>query len=129
MRKLARKKSHRSSLLRNLATSLILYESVTTTEAKGKELKRFAEKIISRGKLNNISTKRKIYGALFDKNASAKLFSELILRYKDKTSGYITICRTGNRLGDNAPTVRVELINKKVFVETNEEKPAKTVKR
>lgn len=128
MRKLARKKSHRSSVLRNLVTSLILYEKVDTTEAKGKELKRFAEKIISRGKSGDISAKRKIYGTLFDKNASAKLFSELILRYKDKTSGYITICRTGNRLGDNAPTVRVELIDKKVFVD-NEEKPAEIVKK
>lgn len=120
MRKLGRKKSNRQSLIRNLVTSLLLYEKVDTTEAKAKELKREVELIIVKAKKNNLNSKRRIYGQLFDQNASKKLTAELVTRYSKRSSGFTTMSRIGTRLGDNSQKVRIELIDKKVFV--NEKK-------
>ena len=72
MRKLGRKKANREHLLRNLATSLVLYESINTTEDKAKELKSFLEKIIARSKQEDLSTIKSAYATFFDKNAVDK---------------------------------------------------------
>lgn len=122
MRKLGRKKAHRNSLIRNLATSLLLYEKVDTTESKAKELKREVESIISKAKINSMDIKRSIYGRLFDTNASKKLFDELIIRYKDRSSGYIEMTKFDNRMGDNSKMVRLELIDKKKFISQDNNK-------
>ena len=121
MRKLGRKKAHRESTLRNLATSLLLYEKIDTTEAKAKELKRQIELIIARAKRENPGLKRSIYSHLYDNNASKKLYTELIPRYKERSSGFVSMSRLQNRLGDNSSMIRVELVDKKVFVEKKSE--------
>ena len=117
MRKLGRKKSNKEHLLRNLATSLVLYETIDTTEAKAKEAKSYLERIIARNKTNDLAAKREIFAKLFDKKAAQKLINELYPRYKERNSGFIRSFRLGNRLGDNAPMMRLELVDKKVFVE------------
>ena len=117
MRKLGRKKSYRESMMRNLATSLLLYEKIDTTDAKAKDLKKVIEKIIIKAKKGNISNKRYIYSQLFDKNASKKLLEEIVPRYKERNSGFVTLVRLGRRIGDNSAITRVELIDKKVFID------------
>ena len=117
MRKLGRKKSFRESMMRNLATSLLLYEKVDTTDAKAKDLKKVIENIIIKAKKGNITNVRYIYSQLFDKNASKKLLEEIVPRYKKRNSGFVTLSRLGKRIGDNSNITRVELIEKKVFID------------
>jgi large subunit ribosomal protein L17 len=125
MRKLGRKKSNKEHLLRNLATSLVLYETIDTTEAKAKEVKIYLERIIARNKVNDLSAKREIFSKLFDKKAAQKLVNELYPRYKERKSGFIRSFHMGNRLGDNAPIMRLELIDKKIFIEEKTKEQAK----
>jgi len=126
-------------MLRNLTTSLILYEKIDTTLEKAKETKTVFEKIISGAKVNNLSSYKKISSYLFDNKAAQKVRDELIVRYKDRNSGFVRLFNLPNRLGDNAKMARLELIDRKVFVsaekkeETNsgenklEKKETKTV--
>ena len=116
MRKLSRKKSNREHLIRNLATSLVLYETIDTTAPKAKEAKSYLERLISRCKAGDLNSIRKANASLFDKNASNKLISELLPRYKSRNSGFIKSYYLKNRLGDNASMMRLELIDKKMFV-------------
>jgi len=122
-RKLGRKKPNRDHLMRNLSTSLILFETIDTTEAKAKEVKPFVEKIISRSKKDNLESKRYLSSVLFDDNAAKKVSLELLPRYKERKSGFVRSFHLKNRLGDNAPMMRLSLVDAKVFVE-----PKKAVK-
>jgi large subunit ribosomal protein L17 len=119
-RKLGRKKSNREHLIRNQAASLVLYEFLDTTEAKAKEVKRFLEKVIARSKKNTLAERRQVLSIFFDKNASMKLINELIPRYEGRASGFIRSYHLKNRLGDNATAMRLELVDKKVFVGKSE---------
>jgi len=124
IRKLGRKKSNKEHLIRNLATSLVLYETIDTTEAKGKEVKKYLETLIARNKENDLSNKRNVFANLFDNNASKKMINELFPRYKERKSGFIRSFHIQNRLGDNATMMRLEMVDKKVFV--SPEKPLKS---
>ena len=117
--KLGRKKAYRQIMLRNLATSLVLYESIKTTETKAKLVRTKIDYLIKKASKVGIDSKRYIYGFFLDKNASKKLFSELVPRYKNRTSGLVNIVRLGSRLGDNASIVRLELTDKKKFAESS----------
>lgn len=117
MRTLSRKKAHRTSLIRNLVTSLVLYESMETTLAKAKEVKTFIDTMIPRAKKGDLNATRYLNSVLFDKNAVKKVVDELVPRYTDRSSGFVRIYKTGFRLGDMAPKARIELIDKKVFIE------------
>jgi len=121
IRKLGRKKDNKEHLIRNLATSLVLYEAISTTEAKAKEVKKYLETVIARNKENSLAEKRAIFSKFFDKKASQKMINELFPRYKGRNSGFIRSYHLSNRMGDNASMMRLELVDKKVFVE--EEKP------
>lgn len=116
--KLGRKKAFRQIMLRNLATSLVLYESIETTEGKAKLVRSKIDTLLKKALKEGISSKRLIYSFLLDKNAAKKLFSELVPRYEKRTSGLVNIIRLGSRLGDNANIVRLELADKKKFVES-----------
>lgn len=111
-----RNKAHREHMLRNLATSLILFEQVETTEAKAKEIKAIVDKILAGAKTTDFNTVRSLNKYLFDDNAVKKIIEELIPRYEKRTSGFIKSYHLKNRLGDNAPMMRLELVDKKVFV-------------
>lgn len=122
IRTLGRKKAHRVSLMRNLATSLFLYESIKTTEAKAKELRSIIDRVISRAKPADLNATRYVERILFDKNAVKKVISEIVPRYKKRTSGFTRIIKLDNRLGDRAPEVIIELVDKKVFVKEDAKK-------
>jgi len=117
MRKFGRDKSERSHLLRNLATSLILYEEIETTYAKGKELIPFVDRLIATGKAGDLTATRYLMENLFDKNAVRKIVKEFGARYKARTSGFVKSYRLKNRVGDNASMIKLVLIDKKTFVE------------
>lgn len=125
MRTLSRKRANRSSLIRNLATSLILYESMETTLAKAKEVKSYVDALMPKAQAGDLNAIKYLNSVLFDKNAVAKVLKELVPRYVERKSGFVKIYKTGNRLGDNAPTARVELVDKKVFVEKDVKKNKK----
>ncbi|HOX41369.1 MAG TPA: 50S ribosomal protein L17 [bacterium] len=116
MRKLGRKKDHRNHLVRNLATSLLLYETIDTTEQKAKEVKTYVDKLLARARGKDFNTIRKLNAMLFDRNAVDKVIQELGPRYAERTSGFTRSYHLKNRLGDNASMMRLELIDRKVFV-------------
>ncbi len=120
-RKLSRNKNQREALLRNLATSLILNEQITTTTAKAKEVVPFTERLITKAKAGSLHDLRQIKADLLTENASRKLVQELAPSWKDRSSGHIRIIKTGFRLGDNAPMAVVSLI---LPTQTTQPKPA-----
>lgn len=121
MRALSRKTASRKSLLRNLATSLVLYERIETTEAKAKEVKGEVEHMIYLAKKNDLASRRRLLGYFFDKNATKKVLEVLLPRYEKDNSGFIKSYRKGNRLGDGAMIMILEL--KKPEVKFEESTP------
>lgn len=117
-RKLSRKKSHRELMLRNLATSLILYEKIQTTVAKAKTVKPLVEKMLTRAKKDDLIGRRLMLGFFLDKMAVAKIFEKLTPRYKDIQSGFIKSYKLAPRPGDNAPMTMLKLMPEK---ENNQE--------
>lgn len=111
VRKFGRKKAHRTHMLRNLASSLILYEKVETTEAKAREVKRLVEKSITQAKKTDLlSARRQLQAIYFDTNVAQKLLEVLRQRYADRPSGYSQILRLGNRKGDGALKAVISLL-------------------
>ena len=115
-RKLGRKIGHRRSLLKNLAASLILFEKVDTTAAKAKALRPVIERLISIAKKHDLSSYRRLLAYLPDKNAAKKIFDELSARYESRNSGFVRLYHMPARLGDNSAMMRIELVDRKVFV-------------
>lgn len=124
-RKLGRKIGHRKSLLRNLAASLVLYEKIDTTRAKAKEVRSEVEKLISLGKKQNLAAYRKLIGYFYDQNAAKKVFKELSSRYITRQSGFVKVYHLGPRLGDDSQITRLELVDRKAFVDSNKRKAEK----
>ena len=119
-RKLNRNSSHRIALMRSLATSIILRESIKTTLAKAKEIRGFLEPLITLSKENNVANQRKAYSKLRDKSGVAKLFNDLGPKFKNRPGGYLRIIKRGHRAGDKAPIAQVELLKEDLKV-SNEE--------
>ena len=109
-RKLNRNSSHRKAMLRNMMTSFFKYERIETTEAKAKELRRFAEKLITRSKEDTVHARRMVFRYIKDKDVLFKLFSDIGQRYKERPGGYTRIMKLGNRRGDCAPMSIIELV-------------------
>lgn len=110
MRKFGRKKANRNMMLRNLATSLIIFEKVKTTSSKAKELKPIIDRLINLAKKNDLSTRRYLLGYLTHKNAVKKLFEDLIARYQSRHSGYTTSYNLMPRLGDGSSMILIKLL-------------------
>ena len=108
--KLSRPTGHRRALYRNLVTDLLNYEKITTTEAKAKEVRSFAEKMITLGKTGGLHSQRQALSFIFDKKVVDKVFSGLASRYAVRPGGYTRITKLGPRLGDGAPMVQIELV-------------------
>ena len=115
-----REQGHRKSMMRNLTASLVKHEMIRTTLPKAKELRRFAEPIITRAKADSVHNRRLTFNRLRDKEAVGKLFTDLGPRYADRPGGYIRILKCGFRAGDNAPMAFVELVGRPVDVEAEE---------
>lgn len=107
---LDRKKQPREMMLRNLASSILIYEKVKTTAAKAKIVKPLVEKIISISKNNNLTARRKIIKILPQSMAIKKTMEVLGVRYKDRNGGYTRIIKLGKRQGDGADIVQIELV-------------------
>lgn len=110
-RKLGRKHGPRMALYRNLVVSVLRYEQVKTTEARAKEVRGQVEKIITLAKEPTLTARRRIVAQLPDEPLVIdKLFGEIAPKYRDRTSGYTRIVRIGQRAGDAAPIVQIELV-------------------
>jgi len=109
-RKLSRLTAHRWALYRNLATDLLRYEKIITTEAKAKEIRGFVEKMITLGKEGSLSSRRQALTFIMDKKVVDKVFSELAPRYTDRSGGYTRLTKLGPRLGDGAAMAKLELV-------------------
>ena len=110
-KKLNRTSSHRLAMLENMAVSLIKNETIKTTLPKAKERRPVVEKISTLGKKNKESSRSSAYNTLQDKEAVAKVFKELSVRYKDRNGGYCRIVKAGFRTGDNAPMAFIQLLD------------------
>jgi len=109
--KLVADKGHNTSLIRNLAMSVIIYEKIKTTEAKARTVKPFVEKLINIGKTKEKREAiRQIEALLQHENSSRKILEVLVEKYKDRKSGYTRVTKLGYRSGDNAPVVQIELV-------------------
>jgi large subunit ribosomal protein L17 len=109
-RKLDRSSGHRQAMFRNLVTDLFDYEKVITTEAKAKEVRSLAEKMITLAKHGELGARRQVLAFVYDKNVVDKLFDDLALRFAERPGGYTRITKLGNRLGDGAAMVQLELV-------------------
>ncbi|MGH2378143.1 MAG: 50S ribosomal protein L17 [Candidatus Limnocylindria bacterium] len=109
-RKFGRETAHRTSMLRNLTVSVLRYEKVKTTEAKGKEIRRFVDKMIGLGKDGSLPARRRALSWLPEPLLVDKLFTDLAQRYPDRDSGYLRMTKVGRRVGDAAPVVLLELM-------------------
>ncbi len=108
-RKLSRLKNQRVAVLRTLATSLFLHEKITTTEAKAKELRSVAEKMITRARTNSISNRR-VLGKEINPKILKKLVDEIAPKYLDRQGGYTRIIKMGPRKSDGARMAVIELV-------------------
>ena len=111
-RKLNRNSSHRKAMFRNMAVSLIEHEMIRTTLPKAKELRRFAEPLITMAKIDNVAKRRLAFSRLRNRNIVTKLFNELGPRYKERPGGYLRILKCGFRTGDKAAMAVVELVDR-----------------
>ena len=109
-RKLNRSVSHRRAMLRNLVTSLLDHEEVRTTDAKAKEVRRMAERMITLGKRGTLAARRQALRTIRTTEVASKVFDVLADRYDGRPGGYTRIMKLGRRHGDNAPVSLIQLI-------------------
>ncbi len=120
-KKLNRNSSHRKAMFKNMMNALFRHEIIRTTLPKAKELRRFAEPMITLAKTDSVANRRLAFARLRDKEMVAKLFQELGPRYQDRPGGYLRILKCGYRVGDNAPMAYVELVDRPLPVVEPEE--------
>ena len=116
-RKLSVTSTHRLAMFRNMATSLLKHEQITTTLPKAKELRRVVEPMITLGKVATVANRRLAFNRLRDRDMVTKLFNELGPRYAKRNGGYLRILKSGLRKGDNAPMALVTLMDRPAPVE------------
>ena len=120
-RRLGRNSSHRKAMFKNMAVSLLRYETIRTTLPKAKELRRVVEPLITLAKVDGVANRRLAFNRLRDKEAVGKRFSDLGPRFKDRPGGYLRILKTGPRPGDAAPMAIVQLVDGPVGEQTETE--------
>ena len=129
-KKFDRNKPERDSMMNNLVRGLFISQSITTTTQKAKEARRFAEKLITMAKTNDVHSRRKVFAHMRDKALTKKLFAEIVPLFKDRKGGYTRIIKLGKRRGDNADLSILELTEKKVVAtktkSKKKEKPAES---
>ena len=125
---LGRQRGHRKALLANMAVSLIEHKKISTTVAKAKALRQFVEPLITKTKTDDMNSRRTVFRYLQKKEAVQELFGEVASKVADRAGGYTRILKTGNRLGDNADTCIIELVDFNENLLTSA-KPKKTRRR
>lgn len=108
---LGRKTAHRSAMLSNMASSLILHKRINTTVAKAKALKKFIEPILTKSKTDDTHSRRVVFSYLQDKESVSELFNNVAGKIANRPGGYTRIIKTGARLGDNAEMCMMELVD------------------
>ncbi|HTO73399.1 MAG TPA: 50S ribosomal protein L17 [Gemmatimonadales bacterium] len=109
-RQLSRTSTHRRAMLKNMAASLFLHDRVVTTEAKAKELRPFAEKLITLARRGDLHARRLASRSLREQEALKRLFTEIGPRFASRPGGYTRILKLGHRPGDGADVARIELL-------------------
>jgi len=120
-RQLNRNSSHRKAMFRNMTASLVEHEMIKTTLPKAKELRGYAEPLITLSKVDSVANRRLAFARLRCNAAVGKLFTDLGPRYEGRPGGYIRIMKCGLRAGDKAPMAYVELVDRPVAEEANDE--------
>ena len=110
-RQLSRNSAHRWALMRNLITALLREEKIQTTDPKAKELRRWADRVITLGKRGSLHARRQVLGIVQDKAVVRKLFDTIAPRFKDRPGGYTRIIKLGIRRGDAAQMALIELVS------------------
>jgi large subunit ribosomal protein L17 len=125
-RKLQRTSAHRAALLRNMAAALIKHEQITTTTAKARELRPYAEKLITLAKRGGLSNRRLAHARLLDDAQLTKLFDVLADRYAGRAGGYTRIIKAGFRASDAAPIAVIELVERDTSAKGQDSGPVMT---
>ncbi len=129
VKKLGRTKSHKKAMLANMATSLFVYHIIKTTEAKAKEVKKLAEKLITLAKRGDLHAHRQVYDVIRDRKLVKKIFDEIAPKFANRVGGYTRVSKLGPRKGDGAPISVVELLMEKPPKEEKKGKKEKAAKR
>ena len=122
---LERMSAHRKALHRSMVTSLFRYERIKTTKSKALEIRRSAERMITRAKVDSVHNRRIVSARLFDEAIVAKLFTNIAPRMKERNGGYTRILKLGERKGDAAAVVILELVDYKLDTEGKDKKAKK----
>ncbi len=125
---LGRKTSHRKALHRNMVTSLFKYERITTTKAKARAIRRTAEKMITRAKVDSVHNRRTIAESIWDKAILAKLFTDIGPRFESRPGGYTRMLKVGTRQNDAAEMVILELVGNEPEAPADKKKKPKSAK-
>ena len=123
---LERKSAHRKAMIRNMVGSLFRYERIKTTKTKARAVRRTAERLITRAKIDSVHNRRIASSRLYDEGVVAKLFTNIGPRMKDRPGGYTRIIKLGARTGDASEIVILELVD--FVLKTGEEKDKKARK-
>jgi large subunit ribosomal protein L17 len=124
-RRLGRTTSHRIAMFRNMVTSFLNHEKITTTDAKAKELRSIAEKMITLGKKGDLHAMRQAASYIRDKKVVTKLFTTIAPRYQERAGGYTRIVKLGLRSGDSASLSLIELVEGAVEKKAPKKSPTK----
>jgi large subunit ribosomal protein L17 len=111
-RKFSRSTAHRKAMSRNLVTALLDHGRIETTEAKGKELRRWVDKVITTAKRDDVAARRQVAAIVEDRDVTERLFTKFMPRARERPGGYTRVLKIGPRLGDGAPMVLVELVDR-----------------
>jgi len=125
--KLGRKASHRKALYRNMVTALFRYERIKTTQVKAREIRKVAEKMITRAREDSVHNRRIIARKISDKGVLAKLFLNIAPRFAERPGGYTRIMKLGRRYGDASEMVLLELIERKKVEKKKKKKTKEAV--
>jgi large subunit ribosomal protein L17 len=128
-RKLGRNSSHRKAMYRNMVTSLFKHEQLETTDAKAKELRPIAEKMITLAKRGDLHARRQALSYMKDKAVTHRLFEELKDRYIERQGGYVRIIKKGIRKGDSAPISIIQLLPEESEKKKTKKKAKKEAKK
>ncbi|MBP5438067.1 MAG: 50S ribosomal protein L17 [Treponema sp.] len=126
---LSRTSAHRRAMLRNMVASLFKYERITTTKAKAAEARRYAEKLITRAKVDTVHNRRTAAKFIADERILNKLFTELGPRMKERNGGYTRVLKMGFRQGDAAEMVILELVDYKLPEPDSDKNEKKSTKK
>ena len=127
VKRLSRTKPHREAMLDNLATSLFASRMIETTEAKAKELRRLADRLISTAKEDTLTARRLVAKSIKDRKVLKKLFTEIVPQFKDRPSGFSRVIKLGHRRGGSAMLSVVELLTEKPKIEKEKGKKGKGI--